>query len=466
MKYIIMADGKETRWSNCAEIHKWQIRIDGEMIIERTVRLIREFDPTATVIFTSHCKSLRVDGAERHEPKNNAIEIDRFTAELIEKDVVFLYGDCFYTENAIKTIVEKNNSSILFFGCGTRIFAIKVSDDKLFVEHINNVKKLFLEGKINNCIGWQVYQSYQGIEFDKKQIVDDFVVIDDETRDFNKLKDYREFIEDKTPVNDERPIAFFDSGIGGLTCVKAFREKQPNESVLYFGDSMRAPYGDRKQEEIVEFGDQIAEFLISKNIKLLIIACNTASALCLKGLREKYVNTPIIGMIDITAKHIAEKYADKNVGIIATSVTKKSGVYTEKLLEYGCEKNVPTAACPLFVPMIEKGIHSGPEAERVLKHELDDFITENDIEVLVLGCTHFPFLRSSIEKLYPHIQVLDPSEIVSDGVDELIHCGVISANSGKNVIQQYFTSKLTAAFSDAVKNISGNPEQNIEIINF
>lgn len=466
MKYVIMADGKETRWSNCAGIHKWQIKIDGEILLERTVRLIKKFDPDASIIITSHYENLKIEGAEIYAPQNNNIELDRFTSELIEKNVVFLYGDSYYTENAVKTIIENSNSSILFFGNNNRIFAVKVADDKLFERHINNVRKLFSEGKIKSCIGWQVYQSFQNISFEEKKIADDFVVIDDDTCDFNWLNDYYEFSKEKPLISDDRPIAFFDSGIGGLTCVKAFREKQPNESVLYFGDSLRAPYGDRNKEEIIDFCYQISDFLISKDIKLLIVACNTASSLCVSKLRRKYINTPIIGMIDLTSKYISEQLCNKKVGVIATSVTKKSGVYEEKLNEYGYKKTIPISACPSFVPLIESGIFDGPEAEKALKLELDDFIAENNIEVLVLGCTHFPFLRSSIEKLYPHIQVIDPSEIVADGVSELISCRVISANNGENVVQEYYTSKLTDAFDCVVKNISGNFEQNLKIKEF
>ncbi len=466
MKYIIMADGKETRWSNCAGIHKWQIKVDNETLLERTARIVKENDPDASVIVTSHFENLRVKYAEIYAPKNNKIEIDRFTEELIEDNSVFLYGDCFYTEETLKKIIHFSNDSLLFFGSDKHIFAIKVHNAELFKKHISIVKELFLNGKIKSCIGWQVYRSFQGLDLEKNQIANDFILIDDETRDFNNLYDYYEFEKDKPVVSDNRAIAFFDSGVGGLTCVKAFIKDHPNESILYFGDSMRAPYGDRNQEEIKKFVEEISEYLISQNIKLLIVACNTASSLSIPFLRQKYLDTPIIGMIDITDKYISNNYNDKNVGIIATSVTKESGVYSTKLREFGCTKDIPVLACPKFVPLIESGIHDGPKAEAVLKSELDEFITENKIDVLVLGCTHFPFLRPSIEKLYPQLECLDPSDIVAKGVKELMDTRIIAENINDEVHHKYCTSKVTDAFIDAVKNISGNPDQTIELIKF
>ena len=190
MKYIIMADGKGSRWNNYKNIPKHLVEIEGEVIIARTVRLLNEYDKAAGVIITSHDKRYEFEGSTRYEPKNNVLEIDRFTYELIEDDICFLYGDTYYTEDAILKIINTDTDELLFFGNDKSIVAIKVKDSDIFKKHIDNVKKLYLEKKIKNCKGWQVYQSYQNLEFDKKQIGDQFVVVDEKTIDYNTPEDY------------------------------------------------------------------------------------------------------------------------------------------------------------------------------------------------------------------------------------------------------------------------------------
>ena len=190
MKYIIMADGKGVRWNNYKNIPKHLVKINGEVLLHRTVRQLHENDRKAIVIITSHDVRYEVDGAKRYEPINNNLEIDRFTEELISDNICFLYGDTCYTDEAIKKIISDENDDILFFGTKKSIVAIKIKDSVLFKKHFNNVKKLFLDGKIKDCKGWQVYQSFQNLEFDKKVIKDKFIVIDDETSDYNTPSDY------------------------------------------------------------------------------------------------------------------------------------------------------------------------------------------------------------------------------------------------------------------------------------
>ena len=202
MKYIIMADGKGTRWKNYQNIPKHLIKIDGEILLERTVRQLNNQDKGAKVIITSHDKRYEFKGATRYEPLNNVLEIDRFTEELIEDNICFLYGDTYYTDETINNIINSKVDDILFFGNQKSIVAIKVKDSKLFKKHISNVKKLYLNNKIKNCKGWQVYQSFQNLEFDKKQIKDKFVIVDDETIDYNTPKEYENRKQNK--VDDKK----------------------------------------------------------------------------------------------------------------------------------------------------------------------------------------------------------------------------------------------------------------------
>ena len=189
MKYIIMADGKGTRWNNHQDIPKHFIEIDGETLLSRTVRLLKEKDPDCEVIITSHDPRYEVEGAVRYEPKNNVLEIDRFTRELIEDDVCFLYGDTYYSDSSMEMIVGHEVEDLLFFGNEKSIVAVKVKDAGVFQKHMDNVTELFLAEKIKDCKGWQVYQSFMNLPFDIKQIADKYIYIKDETKDFNSPED-------------------------------------------------------------------------------------------------------------------------------------------------------------------------------------------------------------------------------------------------------------------------------------
>lgn len=190
MIYIIMCDGKGTRWNNYKNIKKHFIPINGEPLLKRTVRLFKEKDPNSKIIITSHDESYNIEGAIRYEPKHNVLEIDRFTNELIADDICFLYGDTYYPEESVEKIINEEAEDLLFFGNQKSIVAIKIKDGELFRKHVNNVKELFLKGKINECKGWHVYQSFQNLEYDKKMIANKFIVLDEDTIDFNTPIDF------------------------------------------------------------------------------------------------------------------------------------------------------------------------------------------------------------------------------------------------------------------------------------
>lgn len=262
---------------------------------------------------------------------------------------------------------------------------------------------------------------------------------------------------------DDRAIALFDSGMGGLTCVKALERQLPGESIIYYGDCLRAPYGDRSVETLKVFSQQIADFLTSFPVKMLVVACNTISSLCLGNLKDRYPTLPVVGMIDMTVKTVAGTYADWNIGLIATSAAIKSGVYEKKLRESGCKGEIYPLACPSFVPAVEAGIYDGPQAEAIVRDALDEYMGRNKPSALILGCTHFPFLRPAIEKLYPSVLIIDPAEIVARGIKNMIEDHTLAAGSGADVQQHFYTSKLTDAYAQAVKEISENGGNEIKV---
>lgn len=192
MIFVIMADGKESRWHNYLGVSKHFAQINGEPLIHRTVRLLHSLAPLdSQFIVTSHDENYQFQFCTRYEPLNNVLEIDRFTEELIDDDVCFLYGDTFYTSSSIKSIIETNSDHTLFFGNPKSIVAIKIVNGLEFKFHKHRVRELFLQGRISQCKGWQVYQSFTDQDLLlPPQIKDYFVTLDEHTVDINSSDDY------------------------------------------------------------------------------------------------------------------------------------------------------------------------------------------------------------------------------------------------------------------------------------
>lgn len=202
MRFVIMADGKGKRWNTYMGIPKHLAIIDGETIIGRTVRLLCGiYMEEKEIIITSHDPRYEFDGSIRYEPKNNILEIDRFTEELIQDDICFMYGDTFYTKNTINKIITIDRGDITFFGNKDSIVAIKIRNKDVFIKHIRIVRDLFIKGEIDKCVGWQVYQSYTNQLFKKTAMVIDniecFVKIDDLTFDIDTPEEYEEKMNDR-----------------------------------------------------------------------------------------------------------------------------------------------------------------------------------------------------------------------------------------------------------------------------
>lgn len=193
MRYIIMADGEGSRWNNYQNVPKHLIKVGSENLLERTVRLIRKIAGESDIVITSKDLRYSITDAIQYSPKNNVLEIDRFTYELVEDNVCFLYGDVFYTEEGMKEIIHRKADELLFFGDRRSIIAIKVINSNCFKEHVMNVRERYLKGDISQCIGWQLYQSYIGQPFGEKLIITDkfqlmeYVFNINEPRDFEKL---------------------------------------------------------------------------------------------------------------------------------------------------------------------------------------------------------------------------------------------------------------------------------------
>ena len=192
MRFVIMADGQGTRWNNYMGVPKHLALVNGEPVLGRTVRLLREVADDSEIIITSHDPRYEFEGATRHEPEHNVYEIDRFTRELVCDDMCFLYGDTVYDQDVLADIAASEVSDILFYGNRKSVVAVRIGDADFFREHFDRVRDLFTEGAIEKCKGWQIYQSVTGQDLHEKPVIGEkFVLVDERTTDINTPEEYR-----------------------------------------------------------------------------------------------------------------------------------------------------------------------------------------------------------------------------------------------------------------------------------
>lgn len=198
-------------------------------------------------------------------------------------------------------------------------------------------------------------------------------------------------------LQPEAPIGVFDSGVGGLTVAREIMRQIPNERIVYFGDTARVPYGSKSRETITRFSKQIMRFLQTFQVKTIVVACNTASAYALDEL-EAETDIPVIGVVKPGAKTAAEVTKNGRIGVIATEATIESQIYTKYIKELNRDVTIYGKACPLFVPLVEEGLWQDPVTDEIAGRYLTELI-DIDIDTLILGCTHYPLIRSTLGKI-------------------------------------------------------------------
>lgn len=198
-------------------------------------------------------------------------------------------------------------------------------------------------------------------------------------------------------IDRDAPVGVFDSGIGGLTVAREIMRNLPAEKIVYFGDTARVPYGSKSKETIIRYSRQIIRFLKEQQVKAIVVACNTASAFALDAVRDEF-DIPIIGVIEPGAKVAAAQTRNKRVGVIGTVGTVGTGIHAEYLKQLDPEITVFGKACPLFVPLVEEGWLHDPVTDEVAARYLKE-LQDKDVDTLILGCTHYPLLRSTIRKI-------------------------------------------------------------------
>lgn len=240
-------------------------------------------------------------------------------------------------------------------------------------------------------------------------------------------------------------IGIFDSGVGGLTVVKEVMRQLPNENIVYFGDTARVPYGSKSKETIVRYSRQICKFLKTKNVKAIVVACNTASAIALDVL-EQEIDIPIIGVVKPGATAAAEITKNKRIGLIGTEVTVKSGIYNEYLKNFDPEITIVSKACPLFVPLVEEGLLDDRITEDVASRYLHE-LQEYEIDSLILGCTHYPLLSPTLQRVMGEkVKLVNPAFETAKSLKGLLTEKDMLRTGNEPVQYQYYVSDAVNRF--------------------
>lgn len=231
------------------------------------------------------------------------------------------------------------------------------------------------------------------------------------------------------------PIGVFDSGVGGLTVTREIMRQLPDENMVYFGDTARVPYGSKSKDNIIRFSRQIIHFLKTRNVKAIVIACNTASALALDVVKEE-TDIPVMGVIVPGARAAVSATKNKKVGVIGTEATIRSKMYSRTIRTMDPEVEVVGKPCPLFVPLVEEGFAKHKIAEEVVDYYLAS-MKESGIDTMILGCTHYPLLRSRIMKyLGEEIRLVNPAYETAMELKQLLKKLDLQNDSGKAEVER------------------------------
>lgn len=243
---------------------------------------------------------------------------------------------------------------------------------------------------------------------------------------------------------DNRPIGVFDSGVGGMTVLKELISKLPDERFVYLGDTKRFPYGSKSKETIIDLTKRGIEFLIKQNVKMIVIACGTATSQALKEVKEFY-SIPIIGVIEPTVNYLKEK-GEKQIGVIATAGTIRSNGWEQAILNAIPQAKVQSIACPLLAPMVEEGWYDNKIAKLVVKEYIKPFKKVNS---LILGCTHYPLLKNVIKKqMRSNIDIINIGEHVATNVKEILEKNNLKNEEIKSNVHMQNSERLEIYLTD------------------
>jgi glutamate racemase len=258
------------------------------------------------------------------------------------------------------------------------------------------------------------------------------------------------------------PIGVFDSGIGGLTVAHALFERLPAESVVYFGDTARVPYGPKSPETVRRYSAEIIDYLLHRGVKMIVVACNTSTAHALEDLRRRSP-VPVLGVIEPGAKAAVAATKSGRIGVIGTTGTIASGAYERAIRALRPDATVVSQACPLFVPFVEEGWFDHPAAELVAWEYLEP-LRAADVDVLVLGCTHYPLLKPLLSRvLGPEVRLIDSAEETAAAVVRELEAKGLRAPSTNRARHEFVVSDDEPRFRTVGARFLGEKLQAVEL---
>ncbi|RQV98770.1 MAG: glutamate racemase [Calditrichaeota bacterium] len=264
---------------------------------------------------------------------------------------------------------------------------------------------------------------------------------------------------------DNRPVGVFDSGVGGLTVVKQLLKKLPSENIIYFGDTARIPYGTKSEEIVRRFALEDSIFLLDKNVKIIVVACNTASAIAVPMLQD-ILGVPVVGVLEPGASAAVRYSVRKKIGVIGTAATIRSSSYQREIKRFSPEAQVLTQACPLFVPLVEEGWTEDETTYLIADRYLHN-LKENGIDTLILGCTHYPLLKNAIQKTVgDDVKLVDSGVETAFSVENILKTGNLLADPNRTSSNYFYLSDMPYKFQEIAERFLERSVPHVETVNF
>jgi glutamate racemase len=261
----------------------------------------------------------------------------------------------------------------------------------------------------------------------------------------------------------KQPIGVMDSGVGGLTVAREIMRQLPNERIIYLGDTARCPYGPRSSKEVKKFTWEMTSFLLKKEIKMLVIACNTATAAVLEEI-QKELSIPVLGVINPGARAAIKKTKNYRVGIIGTEGTVKSGAYERALNSLNSRLFVKSHACPKFVPLVESGEYSGVVAQKIVEESLKPLLDQN-LDTLILGCTHYPLLEPLIHSFMGNdVNIISSGDETAEEISTILQFNDMLSSRVEEPVHEFYTTGSKTIFSKIASEWLGIQVENVKTI--
>jgi len=258
-----------------------------------------------------------------------------------------------------------------------------------------------------------------------------------------------------TPQQMTAPLGVFDSGLGGLTVVRQLQRVFPSLSIIYYGDTARVPYGTKSPDTVTKFSRQIVDFLIAQQVQAIMVACNTASAAAVPRIRHEY-SVPIYGVVEPGARTAADVTRTGHIGVIGTNSTIRTSVYTKAIRKIDTAIQVYGQPCPLFVPLVEEGREDHQVTDIVAREYLEPLM-EEEIDTLILGCTHYPLLINTLKRILPeNITIIDSGVAAANALT-----GILSHDTDPNPLYKYFVSDMPEKFMEIGARFLGHSMGNV-----